>query len=409
MRIAPPGHDMAAREVPCYNLDRRASLAAKHGAKVRLMADVTAETSLSQARRDAAGAALAAELAAKRRRGRKLLRYTLFALGAAVLVVGGAWYYLHSGRYVSTGDAYVQSNVLAISTDVSGIVAAIPVHEGERVAKGQVLFRLDPDKFQIALDNAAANLAQAVLNLQSLKADYLRAQREVVAQAALVQADQSNFDRYATLVRERGVTRQQFDDAKYKLEADQATLGAAKAQQIAALARLGGNAELPITQMPAYRQAAAQRAETQREFDHSIVRAPFAGVVSQVNKLQLGQFLPAGTAAFGLTATGDMWIAAEPKESALTYVRPGQTATVTIDAYPGHVWRGTVQSVAIATDQEFAVLPAQNSSGNWVKVVQRVPVRIDIRQGPNDPPLSAGMSAEVTIDTNHHRRLAELF
>jgi membrane fusion protein (multidrug efflux system) len=104
-----------------------------------------------------------------------------------------------------------------------------------------------------------------------------------------------------------------------------------------------------------------------------------------------------------------MWVAAEPKETYLTYARPGQSATVTVDAYPGHVWHGTVQSIAPATDQEFSVLPAQNSSGNWVKVVQRVPVRINIRQGPNDPPLSAGMSAEVSIDTHHHRTLANLF
>lgn len=369
------------------------------------MADITAEVRPTEARRNAEER----ERTASRRRVRKLLRFTLFALGAVVLIVGGLWYYLTGGRYVSTDDAYVQANVLAISTDVSGIVAQIPVYEGQHVSKGQVLFRLDPDKFQIALDNASANLAQTELTLRSLRADYLRAQREVAAQAALVRSDQSTYDRYATLVKQRGVTQQQFDDAKYKLQSDQATLGAAEAQRIAALARLGGKADTPITQMPAYLQAAAQRAEAQREYDHSIVRAPFDGVVTEVNKLQLGQFLPAGTAAFGLTATNDMWIAAEPKETELTYVRPGQIVRVTIDAYPGHVWQGSVQSVASATDQEFSVLPAQNSSGNWVKVVQRVPVRIDIKQGPNDPPLSAGMSVEVSIDTHHRRTLAELF
>jgi membrane fusion protein, multidrug efflux system len=374
------------------------------------MADVAAETRPTPvppapARREAEERVLAPA----RRRSRRLLRYSLFVLGATVLIIGGFWYYLSGGRYVSTDDSYVQSNVLTVSTDVSGIVDQIPVHEGEHVTTGQVLFRLDPDKFQIALDGARANLAQTEISLRSLKADYLRAQRQAAAQAAVVQADQATFDRYARLVKQGGVTQQQFDDAKYKLAADQATVGAGDAAVTAALARLSGNASLPIEQLPAYKQAQAQLAEAQREFNHAIVRAPFDGVVTQVNKLQLGQFLPAGTAAFGLTATDDMWVAAEPKETQLTYVRPGQPVTVTVDAYPGHVWHGVVQSVASATDQEFSVLPAENSSGNWVKVVQRVPVRIDIHTDPNDPPLSAGMSTEVSIDTHHHRSLADLF
>jgi membrane fusion protein, multidrug efflux system len=344
-----------------------------------------------------------------RRRSRRRLRCALFTLGAAVLIVGGLLYWLSGGRYVSTDDAYVQGNVLTVSTDVSGIVDRIPVQEGERVKKGQVLFRLDPLKFQIALDNARANVAQTMLNLDVLKADYAHAQRMVAAQQAMVREDQATYDRYATLVKEGGITKQQFDDAKYKLDADQASLGADNAQVRAALARLGGKADVPVTEMPAYKQAQAQLAEAEREFRHATVRAPFNGMVTQVSKLQPGQYLPAGTAAFGLVATDDMWVAAEPKETYLTYARPGQPATVTVDTYPGHVWHGTVQSIAAATDQEFSVLPAQNSSGNWVKVVQRVPVRIDIHQGPNDPPLSAGMSAEVSIDTHHRRTFADLF
>jgi membrane fusion protein (multidrug efflux system) len=140
-----------------------------------------------------------------------------------------------------------------------------------------------------------------------------------------------------------------------------------------------------------------------------VVRAAFAGVVTNVNKLQPGQFLAAGTMAFGLVDTAHMWIIAKPKETALTYVRPGEPATVTVDAYPDFVWHGDVQSVAPATDQQFSVLPAENSSGNWVKVVQRVPLRVEIQLGPNDPPLSAGMSTEVSIDTHHRRALADLF
>jgi len=347
--------------------------------------------------------------AATRRRPRRALRYSLFSLGAAVLIIGGLWYYLTGGRYVTTDDAYVQANMLTVSTDVSGIVDQIPVHEGERVAKGQVLFRLDPDKFQIALDNARADLDQTVLTLQSLKADYLRAERQAAAEQAIVQNDQDNYNRYAMLVKRGAVTQQEFDDARSKLAEDQATLGGNQANVKSVLARLGGAADKPIAQMPAYQQAQARMAEAEREYRHSIVRAPFAGVVTQVNKLQPGEFLAAGTAAFGLVETSDMWVAAEPKETALTYARPGQAVTVTVDTYPGDTWHGTVESIARATDQEFSVLPAQNSSGNWVKVVQRVPVRIDIRPDPHQPPLSAGMSAEVSIDTHHRRTFADLF
>lgn len=344
-----------------------------------------------------------------RRRPRRTLRYSLFGLGAALLVIGGFWYYLSTGRYVSTTDAYVQGNVLTVSTDVSGVVDRIDVAEGQRVAAGQVLFQLDPDKFRIALNNARANVDQIALTLRSLQADYQRAERQVAAQQAAVQADQDTYNRYAALVQRNDITRQQFDDARHKLAQDQATVGADEANVQSVLARLGGKADAPIEQMPAYQQAQSQLAEAQRQYDHSIVRAPFAGVVTQVNKLQPGQFLSAGTAAFGLVQSGDMWVAAEPKETTLTHVRPGQTATVTVDAYPGLTWQGTVQSVAVATDQEFSLLPAQNSSGNWVKVVQRVPVRVDIKPDPNQPPLSAGMSAEVSIDTHHQRKLADLF
>jgi membrane fusion protein (multidrug efflux system) len=337
------------------------------------------------------------------------LRYGLIGFGAIVLIVGGLLYWLSGGRYVTTEDAYVQANVLNVTTDVSGLVDQIMVREGERVKQGQVLFRLDPTEFQIAIDQAQANLAQTELQLRSLQADYMTAEKQVAAQQAKVDADRATFDRYAGLVKQNAVTRQQYDDAKYQLAADQAALGASQAAARSALARLGSKADAPIETMPAYKLAAAKLADAQRAYRHSVVRAPFDGQVTQVNKLQPGQYLAAGTPAFGLVDTQHMWIAAQPKETSLTYARPGQPATITIDTYPDHVWHGVLQSTAPATDQEFAVLPAQNSSGNWVKVVQRVPIRVDIVSGPNDPPLSAGMSAEVSIDTHHKRTLADLF
>lgn len=346
---------------------------------------------------------------ARHERQRLKLRFGLIGLGAAVLIAGGLEYWLSGGRYVTTDDAYVQANVLNVSTDVSGLVDQVLVHEGQRVTRGQVLFRLDPTQFQLAVDQAQANLAQTVLQLKSLQADYVTAERQIAAQQSQVDADQATYQRYAALVAHNGVTRQQYDDARYKLAADQASVGARQAEATAALARLGGNADTPVESMPAYKQAEARLGDAERDYHHSIVRASFNGVVTQVDKLQPGQYLAAGTPAFGLVDTQDMWIAAEPKEDDLTYARAGEPATISIDAYPGHVWHGVLQSEAPATDQEFAVLPAQNSSGNWVKVVQRVPLRVAIQSGPNDPPLSAGMSAEVSIDTHHTRSLADLF
>jgi len=339
----------------------------------------------------------------------RLLRWVLMAGGVAVVLVGGLLYWLDTGRWVSTSDAYVEANVETVSTDVSGIVDSIPVHEGEHVQKGQVLFRLDPQKFQYALQNAQANLAQTRLSLEAMKSNYQAAVATVAGKRAQVKDDAITYQRLAALARTSASTKQQVDDALYRLQGDQEALNAAQAQAKSILAKLGGNVDAPVDQMPAYRQAQSQVDEAQRQLNHAIVRAPYAGVVTQVNKLQPGMFLAAGTPGFGFVGTNQVWVQAEPKETALTYARPGDKATVTVDAYPGRTFTGTVQSIAAATDQQFSLLPAQNSSGNWVKVVQRVPVRVNIDVPKGGPALSAGMSATVSIDTGHTRSLSDLF
>jgi membrane fusion protein, multidrug efflux system len=339
-----------------------------------------------------------------RARRRGLLRWTLI-LGAALgLIVGGGYYWLHGGRYVSTSDAYLQSNVLNVSTDVSGLVLDIPVHEGEHVTKGQVLFRLDPLQFQIAVEGAKANLSQTELNLEAAKADYTAAQQEVATREAQVRSDQATFDRLAQLVKTAAAPRQDYDNARYKLAADEAARDAAAAQAKAALAKLGGNAEMPVTEMPAYKQAEAQLAEAQRELDHTVVRAPFDGIVTSVPSIQPGRYLAASITAFYLVDTDHVWVHADPKETQLTYVRPGQSVSVAVDTYPGETWHGTVASISPAAAQQFSLLPAQNTSGNWVKVVQRIPVRVDVDTSDRGlPPLRAGMSVEISIHTGHVR------
>jgi membrane fusion protein, multidrug efflux system len=328
--------------------------------------------------------------------------------GVLAVVIGGGFYWLSTGRWVDTDDAYVQADSMTLSTDVSGIVASIPVHEGQAVRKGEVLFTLDPQKFQIALDNARANLAQARLNIQSAKADYQAALRDTAAKQQQVNSDQSTYDRYAALVKQRAVTEQETDDARYKLAADQQAVRASESQARALLAKLDGNPDIAVEDMPSFKQAQAQVAEAEREMNHSVVRAPYNGIVTQVNKLQIGMYLGASTAAFGLVSTDHVWVEAEPKETQLTYAKNGDPVDVSFDLYPGRTWSGTVESVAPATDQNFSLLPAENSSGNWVKVVQRIPVRVRVDMKPGDPPLRAGMSADIDIDTGHVRSLSDL-
>ncbi|HVZ06527.1 MAG TPA: HlyD family secretion protein [Rhodopila sp.] len=340
---------------------------------------------------------------------RTRLRWLLMVGGVlAVAVAGGIWW-LSGGRWVDTDDAYVQADSLTLSTDVSGVVADIPVHEGQDVKQGTVLFRLDPLKFQIALQNASANLAQARLAVESMKADYQAALRDARAKQQQVIADQLTYDRFAALVKAHAVTQQATDDAHYKLTADQEAVSAAEAKARAILAKLDNNPDLAPQDAPSVRQAQAQVNEAARELSHSVVRAPYNGIVTQVNKLQPGMYLPAGIAAFGFVSTDHVWVEAEPKETQLTYAHKNDPVDVSFDLYPGHVWHGVVEDIAPATDQNFSLLPAQNSSGNWVKVVQRIPVRVRLDIKADDPPLRAGMSAEVDIDTGHVRHLSDLF
>ena len=353
-------------------------------------------------------------LHALRRRKRLLLMVVL--PGLALLAAG--LFYLAGGRYVSTDDAYIRASKLMVSTDVSGIVSSVDVHEGQLVRAGDVLFRLDPKQFQIALDDAKANLEQTSLNIRAMKQDYGRMQNDVAAEQAQVELDQTTFARDAALLRSATVSQSSYDQARYTLQTDRAKLQALQQQAEVQLARLGGRADIPVEQHPQYLQAKAQVDEAQRQLDHTIVRAPFDGVVTQVDALQPGTYLVSQTAALtntgaiGLVATKGIWVEANMKETDLTHVKPGEHARIYVDTYPGHVWSGVVQSIAPASGSEFSILPAQNSSGNWVKVVQRISVRVRVDASADanspSPPLRSGMSATVEIDTGRHRTLSDL-
>jgi membrane fusion protein (multidrug efflux system) len=351
------------------------------------------------------GKATAAAGKVLRLRRRDHVRRILFALLPLALIIAG-YLYVTGGKMMSTDDAYVEAEKVGISTDVSGIVKEVAVTDNQRVAAGEVLYRLDPRQFQIALDNAKANLAQTALSIEAMKQDYKRMLSDVAAQQARVNLDQTNYDRDVALLRSGTIAQAVYDQAESTLATDKSKLESLRQQAQVQLARLGGNPEIATTEHPQYLQAQAQAEEAERQLDHTVVTAPFAGMVTNVPAIAPGKYLAASATAFYLVDADHVWVDATPKETELTYVRPGQPATITVDTYPDLQWHGTVESVSPAGAQEFALLPAQNTSGNWVKVVQRVPMRIRIdTSDKNLPPLRAGMSVEVEVDTGHARGL----
>jgi membrane fusion protein, multidrug efflux system len=343
------------------------------------------------------------------RADRATLRRVLMFGGIALVAIGALVFWLMGGRYVSTDDSYIKAAKLMVSTDVSGLVQEVDVREGQQVKKGQVLFQLDPKPFRIALANAKAQLANMALTVASMKEDYRRMLSDVNAQRAQVDLAQRNYTRYAGLLKANAIAPAVYDQARMTMATAQQQLKALQQTAATQLAKLGGNADEPVEQNPQYQQVAAQVREAQRQLDHSVVRAPFDGTVTEVDALQPGTLVISAlssfstTSAVGLVATHNAWVEAQYKETDLTHVHAGQPVTFGIDTYPGLKCSGHVDSISPGTGSAFSVLPAENASGNWVKVVQRIPVRVKIDNCPGNPPLRAGMSVEVSIDTGHRR------
>ena len=328
---------------------------------------------------------------------RERLRRPLLWGVPAIVIAGAVYIYLTSGRYQSTDDAYLRAAQVQISADVSGRVVQVNVHDNEPVKQGQVLFRLDPRRLRIAVAAARSRLAAARLAVRALEADY-RADLAALNSAKSRQA----YARRELLRRERllkiGVSSaSQFDRARLAVQQSQAAVSAAQQQIEAVLARLGGNPALPVRQHPQVAEAQAMLDHALLELSYTTVRAPTGGIVTEVDHLQVGGYLPLATPAFVLVSTHDVWIEADYKENQLTHIRPGDQATVSIDAYPDQTFHAVVSSITPGTGAQFSVLPPQNATGNWVKVVQRLDVRL--RLVGRMPPVRSGLSASVTIDT----------
>ncbi len=336
---------------------------------------------------------------------RARLRWPLMIGGVVLVAAAALAYYLLTGRYVSTDDSSVMAAQTAISTNISGRVVELDVHDNQLVHRGDVLFRLDDRPLRIAVDEAQAKLATATLQISAAKSSYLHQLAEVAAARDTLAFQQHEFARQQRLLQSGVSSRAQFEQTEHALQLAQSQLTGAENQASSLLALLGGNPRMRPEDHPAVQQAQAALANAQLQLSYSIIRAPADGIVTKVEQLQVGDYINSATPVFSLISTRDLWVEANFKEDDMTYMRAGQPAEVRIDAYPGRRFKARVVSLSPGTGAQFSLLPPENATGNWVKVVQRVPVRLQLLNADEGESLAAGMSAEVTVDTGHHRSL----
>ena len=340
---------------------------------------------------------------------RRYRRFLLLVVLHVLAVIGGLVFYLNGGRYVTTDDAYVGAQKVLITPDISGKIDKVVVKEGQHVNEGDVLFEIDPVPFQLAVDQSKAQLEQAKTTYDNLTANVkIYGQMLDLAQQA-IDLKQRDVDRKQSLVKSNVGSQLDLDNSANAMVTAGAQAQFVKQQLSNAKAQLLGNPDLPLEQFPPYAQAKAALGMAQRNLDHAVMRAPMPGIATQVDQIQLGRFVAAGTPVFSVIDVANPWVDANPKESDFTYVEVGQPVTLDVDAFPNHVFKGTVGSLSPGTGAQFAILPPQNATGNFVKVVQRVPVRIYFDSDDKFvQKLKAGMSVNVSIDTNHRRSLASL-
>jgi membrane fusion protein (multidrug efflux system) len=358
------------------------------------MPDENAPMSISHAPGDGAGVPY-------RSRQRRRAGVVLLTLGPFAAAVVGGYFYVAGGRFASTENAYVKTDRAAISAEIAGQIARVLVRENERVAKDQPLFELATEPFQIALESAEAQMAKVKRELDVLKESYRLKQQELKMASANLDFAEQTFRRNSELMQRSVLPRSKFDESEHAVTMARQQTEVLKQDLARLLASLGGDVNLPLDRQPAYREARAQRDRAAYDLKRTVVHAPLAGIAARVP--ERGESVRAGTPVMTVVASDRAWIEANFKETDLSHVEVGQLATIAVDTYGGRRWTGVVESIAQTTGSEFALLPPQNASGNWVKVVQRIPVRIAIQTQPNDPPLRAGMSAEVTIDTGYQR------
>ncbi|TXL74793.1 HlyD family secretion protein [Vineibacter terrae] len=341
-------------------------------------------------------------------RGRRLRLRPLLLIGVPLLVLAaavGVW--LSGGRYISTENAYVKADIVQIAPEVAGRVAEVRVRDHARVAMGDVLLTIDPEPFRLALERAEAELDAARTQVETLRATW----REVVSELAEAESRAAHFARQAARQAElatRGVvSTSKREEAENEAVAASDRVNVVRERLYRVLTTLNGDPKLEAEQHPLVREKQAARDRVALDHARTTVRAPVSGVAINV-RVQPGEQIRAATPLFVVVADNRPWVEANFKETQLTHVRVGQPATVVLDIYPDVTWQAVVESLSPATGGEFAVLPPQNASGNWVKVVQRLPVKLRLAPHQGEPVLRAGMTATVRVDTGRQRGIGDI-
>ena len=331
---------------------------------------------------------------------RRVVRHVLMAVGIIAVAAGGAWFYLTSGRYVGTDNAYIKAAKILVTPEVTGTILTINIGDNQPVKKGDVLFTIDPTNYQIAVAKAQADLVTARSEVMNLKAEY--AQQIADMQKAQVLADYADkqYRRMVSLRKSQSVSQSQLDQVASQRDAALKDIASFREQANQYVAQLDGNPNIAPEDQSGVKAAAAALRKAELDLSRTTVRAPADGIVGTAP--HVGDYARASVPQFNMVGSNEVWIEANYKETELTAVKPGQPVTIEVDTYPGHKWTGTVESISPATGSEFSVLPAQNSTGNWVKVVQRIAVRIEVDRKSDPMPLRAGMSTNVTIDTGYY-------
>jgi membrane fusion protein (multidrug efflux system) len=332
---------------------------------------------------------------------RRALRTVLLVLGPVVVLVGALYVYLTTGRFIGTDNAYVKADVGMVSARIAGSIVDVEVRENEPVVQGDVLFRIDDSSFKINLDRANAQLGAIHDYVEGIRAQYSQALEQLELDRTNAAFEKREYDRLQSLSSRKLASDVDVDAARHKRDVANQEVVVSERNIDRIRAQLGGDPNRPLTEQAAYLAAKSIRDAAVLDMEHTVIRAPFDGIASKVPTV--GQYAAPGAPLMSVVSNHEMWIEANYKETELTHVEVGQPVGIKVDTYPGREWRGQVQSISKATGAEFSVIPAQNATGNWVKVTQRIPVRISIQSRAGDPELRAGMSTVIEIDTGWER------
>jgi len=342
----------------------------------------------------------------RRRWVRTLIRVTLLALIAVIAFEAGAWWYAKTGRYVTTENAYVKAPVIAVSPNIDGRAVEVLVGDNQPVAEGAVLFRIDPAPYRVQLKMAEARRAAVLNELRATRAELGQISAQMAEVGPQVKFFAKEVERQQRLVKSFAGTEAKLDEMQMEQEMAEQRLRSLREKREVVLAKLGGTPDRPVETHPMVLEMEAEIERVRLDLAYTEITAPVSGIATRMT-LQAGEWVEADTPTFGIIGTGATWIEANLKETQLGAIEIGQPVEIRIDAYPDAVWSGTIESLSPATGAEFSALPPQNASGNWVKVVQRLPVRIAVTQDPDLPQLRAGMSAAISVDTGHKRDLGD--